>query len=70
MTKKVYRLKPVNSEVNRKALTETETETDTMSDNKKAYEQFIPTIASLKELDLTGIEPHLPPIYKKFYTKK
>ncbi|WP_216633782.1 hypothetical protein [Paenibacillus alvei] len=50
--------------------TETETGTDTMSDNKKAYEQFIPTIASLKELDLTGIEPHLPPIYKKYYTKK
>ncbi|MCY9584468.1 hypothetical protein ABE142_02760 [Paenibacillus alvei] len=51
-------------------MTETETGTDTMSDNKKAYEQFIPTIASLKELDLTGIEPHLPPIYKKYYTKK
>ncbi|GJM71346.1 hypothetical protein HMSSN036_35620 [Paenibacillus macerans] len=60
--------KQLNSEVNRKASTETGTETT--SDNKKAYEQFIPTIASLMELDLTGIEPHLPPIHKKYYTKK
>jgi len=60
--------KQLNSEVNRKALTETGT--DMTNDNKKAYEQFIPTIASLKELDLTGIEPHLRPIYNKYYTKK
>ncbi|WP_348623167.1 hypothetical protein ABFT51_18915 [Paenibacillus peoriae] len=60
--------KQINSEVSRKA--STETGTDTTSDKKKAYEQFIHTIASLKELDLSGIEPHLPPIYKKHYTKK
>ncbi|MFC9708919.1 hypothetical protein ACFTRD_12215 [Paenibacillus sp. NPDC056933] len=60
--------KQLNSEVNRKA--STETGSDATSGNKKAYEQFIPTIASLKELDLTNIEPHLSPIYKNHYTKK
>ncbi|MEC0245476.1 hypothetical protein JNUCC31_31680 [Paenibacillus sp. JNUCC31] len=60
--------KQLDSEVNRKA--STVTGTDTASDNKKTYEQFIPTIASLKELDLTGIEPLLPPIHKRYYTNK
>ncbi|OBA04114.1 hypothetical protein A9P44_18950 [Paenibacillus polymyxa] len=31
----------------------------------KPYLQFFPGIASLKELNLTGIEPILPPAYKR-----
>ncbi|MDQ0889815.1 hypothetical protein QFZ81_004903 [Paenibacillus sp. V4I9] len=55
--------KQPNSEVNTELLTDAGT--DTARDTNKAYEQFMPTIASLKELDLMGIEPLLPPTYKK-----